>query len=176
MALTLIRHLAPPGGAGLCYGRTDLAAPGVLPDLAKRLAHLGPVDRIVASPLVRCRRLALCLGDHLGRPVRLDPDWREMNFGRWEGRPWDQLPRAELDAWAADLLHARPHDGESVAQLLARIRRALARWQGRRGHTLVITHAGVIRAALVARGAGGMAWRRPIGFGESVALAPARHR
>lgn len=175
MALTLIRHLAPPEGAGLCYGRSDLTASGVLPDAARRLAGFRPVDRIVTSPLIRCRILAVRLGRTLGLPVRIDPDWREMDFGRWEGLPWDHVPRAELDAWAADLVHARPHGGESVAQLLARTRRALSRWHGG-GHTLVVTHAGVIRAALVAAGAGVAAWQRPIGFGEAVTLAPPARR
>ena len=44
----------------------------------------------------------------------------EIDFGEWEGRPWDDIDRTALDAWAADVLHFVPPRGESVAQLQAR--------------------------------------------------------
>jgi alpha-ribazole phosphatase len=169
-----VRHLRPPAGEGRCYGRTELAPPPFLsPSLPPILLRAGAADRIVASPLRRCRALARILGSRLRLPVRLDPDWREIDFGRWEGLPWDEVPRPELDAWAADLMHARPHGGESVAMLLARVRRALRRLAPG-GRTLVVTHAGPIRAALVATGAGEGAWRRQIRFGEVVTIAGPR--
>jgi alpha-ribazole phosphatase len=168
MALILLRHLAPAGGAGVCYGRSDLA-PG--PDLAAGAraiaARVPQPARIVTSPLSRCRCLAGLLGHRLRVPVWVDPDWREIDFGAWEGLAWDAVPRRELDAWAADLFHARPHGGESVAMLLARTRRALRRT---RPGTLVVTHAGSIRAALVAGGAGAAGWNRRIRHGEAVSF------
>lgn len=106
--------------------------------------------------------------------ARLDPNWREMDFGSWEGRAWNALPRSELDAWAADFMYARPHGGETVAKLLFRVRRGLARYRSLPGRTLIITHAGPIRAALVATGAGPLAWQRSIGFGEFVELPTPR--
>ncbi|HBF90413.1 MAG TPA: phosphoglycerate mutase, partial [Hyphomonas atlantica] len=48
------------------------------------------------------------------------------DFGRWEMQPWGDLPRHELDAWANDFLDARPHGGESVAELTARTRAAIS--------------------------------------------------
>jgi alpha-ribazole phosphatase len=166
--LILLRHLTPAGGQGLCYGRTDLA-PG--PDLGRGAraiaARLPRPRRIVTSPLRRCRALAAALGVRFRVAVRVDPAWSEIDFGAWEGIPWERVPRPEIDAWAADLLGARPHGGESVAMLLARIRRALRRTA--RG-TLVVTHAGGIRAALVATGAGPAAWQRRIGYGEAVPI------
>ena len=128
MALTLLRHTRPAGGDGVCYGRSDIGLAADVASEAEALAaRLPRPDRIVTSPLARCRRLADHLGARLSLPVAIDPDWQEMDFGHWEGLPWSAVPRAELDAWAADLMHARPHGGESVAMLLARTRRALAR-------------------------------------------------
>ena len=171
MALTLVRHTRPLGADGLCYGATEIAlAPGFAAEAEALAIRLARPDRIVASPLARCRRLAEHLGERFGAPVILDDDWREMDFGAWEGRPWDAIPREELDAWAADFLHARPHGGESVAMLLARTRRALDGCRAA-GDTLAVTHAGPIRAALVAVSGDPAAWQRPIGFGETVALA-----
>ena len=175
MALILLRHTRPAGAEGRCYGRTDLAPGPDLPAEARAiLRRLGPVDRIVSSPLLRCRRLAATLGTALRAPVRLDPDWRELDFGAWEGVPWDAVPRTELDAWAADLLRARPHSGESVAMLLARTRRAMRRATTPRQRTLAVTHAGPIRAALFAVTGRAEAWSHPIAFGEIVRLDRAR--
>jgi len=177
LALILLRHARPDAAEGRCYGRIDLdPGAGVAAAAAEIAARVRPIDRIVTSPLRRCRRLAAALGARLGAPVRLDPVWREIDFGRWEGLAWETVSRAELDAWAADLLHARPHGGESVAMLLVRARRAVRRFGGTGGRTLVVTHAGMIRAALVATGAGADAWRQPIAFGELVALDSPRRR
>ena len=174
MALTLLRHVRPEAAEGLCYGARDLPPGAGLAATAEALAaRLLCPDRIVTSPLARCARLAERLAARLDVPVAPDPDWREIDFGRWEGQAWQAIPRAELDAWAADFLDARPHGGESVAMLLARVRRALARCRATPGHTLAVTHAGPIRAALVATGGDPADWRRAIGFGEPLALDPA---
>jgi alpha-ribazole phosphatase len=152
MALILLRHGRPAGADGLCYGRTDLP-PG--PDLARQArrlaAQLPPVRRIVTSPLARCARLAERLAEARGLGLAADPRLVELDFGAWEGRRWDAIPRAEIDAWAADLLNARPHGGETVAELAARTAAALAD-HGAPG-TLIVTHMGVIRAALHHAGA-----------------------
>lgn len=169
MALTLVRHTRP-AHEGVCIGRTDVPlAPGFAAEAAAVAAALGPVARIASSPLARCRRLAEVLGAATGAPVALDPRLAEMDFGAWEGRRWDAIPRAELDAWAADLTGARPHGGESVAMLLERTRAALADCREADGPWLVVSHAGVIRAALFAAGDPD-AWQRPVGFGEIVRI------
>ena len=172
MALTLVRHTRLVAADGLCYGRTELPLAASFPAEAEALlAGLARPDRIATSPLDRCRRLAELVGGRLGLPVAVDPDLAEMDFGRWEGRPWDAIPAAEVDTWAADVLDARPHGGESVAMLLARVRRALATWGA--GATLAVTHKGVIRAALVALGDDPGGWRRDVEFGEAVVLPAA---
>ena len=170
MPLILVRHTRPAAAPGICYGRTDIAAaPGFEPEAARLAARLAPADRVVSSPLRRCTALASRLARTLAAPLTLDPRWREMDFGAWEGRPWDAIPRPELDAWAADLMHARPHGGESVAMLAARTAEAIAACPAHeRG--IVVTHAGPIRAARVASGAGAAAWSRPVPFGGIVTL------
>ena len=163
MPLILVRHTRPAAPPGTCYGSTDIAAaPGFEPEASRLAAQLAPADRIVSSPLRRATALAEALATRLAAPLTLDPRWREMDFGAWEGLPWDAIPAPELDAWAADLMHARPHGGESVAMLAARIAEAIAaRLPDER--IVVVTHAGPIRAALAA-------WDRAIAYGEAIAL------
>lgn len=162
----LLRHTRPEGGEGLCYGRLDLSpGAGFAAEAARLARELPPFARVLASPLSRCLRLAEVLATTRARPLAVDPRLAEMDFGRWEGQAWSAIARAELDEWAADLLHARPHGGETVAELAARSLAALA--EALRGPVpvLVVTHAGVIKAALAARD-GPQGWKASPGFGE----------
>lgn len=98
--------------------------------LARRLpagAH------VFCSPLQRCAALAAAVADR--RPdvqTQVDGRLREMDFGAWEGRPWQEIARVEVEAWTADFAHHRPSGGESVACLLARVARALEQPASRR--------------------------------------------
>jgi alpha-ribazole phosphatase len=148
MTLILVRHTTPAVAPGTCYGRTDLplaetfAAEAAA--VAGRLAALAPAGPILTSPLGRCRRLAERLGPH-----RVHDAFTEMDFGAWENRPWDAIPRAELDAWADDFMGARPHGGESVAALRDRVAAGIADLAP---GTVIVTHAGVIKAVAALRG------------------------
>lgn len=147
--MILIRHTKPRIAPGTCYGRTDLDVAESFEIEANLVVEaLPPVSRVITSPLKRCRRLAEFIAFESRLPIEIEPRLQEMDFGRWEGVPWDHVPRDELDAWAADFLHACPHGGESVAQLRQRTRQALTDWRMETQTTLCVTHAGVIRAAL----------------------------
>ncbi|GAA0294911.1 alpha-ribazole phosphatase family protein [Rhodovulum strictum] len=148
MGLILVRHTAPDVAPGTCYGRLDLSpGPRFAEEAAAILATLPPVSRVLTSPLIRCRALAEHVGAARGLPVEVAPGLIEIDFGTWEGIAWDAVPRAELDAWAADFWHARPHGGESVAIFTARVAEALA-GLGAAQDWLAVTHAGLMRAAL----------------------------
>lgn len=145
MELILVRHPRPIGADGLCYGRSDLPAdPEALARVHAALRADGlPGDvPVFASPLRRCADLARLLSAH----VMFDGDLAEMDFGRWERRSWNDIPRAEVDAWAADLLHYRPGGGESVLDVARRIAGALARIRQHGGErAVVVCHAGTMR-------------------------------
>lgn len=105
---------------------------------------------LLTSPAQRCFGFAQAWHHRNGhaRSGRLAPkiDLRlqEMHFGAWEGLAWASIPRADLDRWAEDVVGYRPPDGESFADLIARVGDALA--ELREPHTIV-THGGAIRAA-----------------------------
>lgn len=172
MGLILLRHTRPAAPEGLCYGSTDL--PLDEPALAERLPVLArtlpPIDRIRTSPLSRCRHLAEAIGSARGLVAEVDPRLVEMDFGAWENRAWSALPRSELDAWAADFDAARPHGGETVAELARRVGAALGDTPPQPGTTLWVTHAGIVRATCALRGlhAG---WDTRLGFGEWMQVA-----
>jgi alpha-ribazole phosphatase len=154
MRLILVRHPQPLVAAGICYGSTDLdVAP---PQLERTLAELAPqlpADvPLYSSPLRRCAGLAV----HLSAAPIFDRRLVEMDFGAWEMRPWDDIARTEIDAWAADMVNYRPGGGDSVLRMAARIAdfyADLQRQLGDNGQAVVICHAGAMRL-LSARHAG----------------------
>lgn len=166
MALILVRHSRPVGFEGLCYGRTDLlAGPEVGDDAARLNTELPKAKRLITSPLVRAEILAKTLGEIRNTPVTQDNRLVEMDFGHWEGKLWADIPRNEIDAWAADFLNARPHGGESVKLLEARVSQVLNSYED----AILVTHLGVIRAALsIAEHKA--AWEAKVGFGEAIHL------
>lgn len=146
MRLLLVRHPRPDLDPGLCYGSSDVAVPQqemIEVRDALREAGLPGALPTYASPLSRCAGLAHALAP---RQLHLDARLVEMDFGAWEMRSWDDIPRAEVDAWAADLLHYRPGGGESVLDVARRVAAFLDALRGAGQHeALVICHAGTIR-------------------------------
>ena len=142
MILHLVRHPKPLVEPGICYGRLDSEAENA-EVVASLLGIVLPNGLPVwSSPLRRCRSLAERLHP---RPI-FDERLIEMNFGLWEGRPWDAIPRAELDAWAADVAGYAPPGGESPFQLQLRALDFVAGLDV--PEAVVVTHAGVIRVLL----------------------------
>jgi len=100
-----------------------------------------------SSPATRCVLLARALAAPR-EPVIAD-DLQEMNFGAWEGKPWADIPRDELDAWAADVWSYAPGGTESAAMVAQRWRNWCTRLPAAAsGAAIAVTHAGVIRVAL----------------------------
>ena len=152
--LWLVRHAQPLVAPGLCYGRLDMAADAAATAAcAQSLAAALPARVWLAqhSPLQRCEQLAHAL--HGLRPdlaLSADARLQELDFGQWEGRAWDAIGRASVDAWTADFASHRPGGGESLAGMLQRVAAALAaaRLQANAAtgrDVLWITHAGVAR-------------------------------
>lgn len=114
--------------------------------------------RVLSSPALCARQTA----DALGRPAVADPALLDCDWGRWRGRTLDEVVAEEPNAvasWLADP-DAAPHGGESLAAL----RRRVAEWMDApalAGPVLAVTHAAVIRAAVLhALGAPGASfWR-----------------
>lgn len=143
MELILVRHPRPEVAPGICYGSSDIPADATA--LSDGLAALAPQlataiaggYRLYSSPLRRCTVLAAMLGDFTS-----DPRLQEMGFGDWELRSWPDIPRREVDAWAADLLDYRPGGGETVREVAGRVQSFLDEL---RHDAIIVCHAGTMR-------------------------------
>jgi probable phosphoglycerate mutase len=118
----------------------------------ERLAARGGVDVIVTSPLRRTRQTAEEVAVAIGAPVEEDADFRETDFGAWEGLTFTEAQRRwpdEVAAWLADPA-AAPPGGESFAAVADRVRAARERLMAAhlRQTVLVVSHVTPIKTLL----------------------------
>lgn len=100
------------------------------------------------SPLIRAQETARLLG---ASTLFSDERLMEMDWGEWEGRTLPELradSSAEMAAREALGLDLRPPGGESPRDVQARLLAWLAEIAPTTPHAIVVTHKGVIRAAL----------------------------
>jgi broad specificity phosphatase PhoE len=134
----------------------EVSAVGPLGALSGRLR---PYAQVLTAPSRAARETAQALGFDAEVEMALS----DCDYGRWRGLASKDVAEREPDGFAAWLgdLKAAPHGGESFAALIERIGDWLAQALARDGATLAVTHASVVRAAIVnALGAGSAAfWR-----------------
>ncbi|MCH8622106.1 histidine phosphatase family protein [Undibacterium sp. TS12] len=144
MRLYLLRHTKPVIAAGVCYGQSDVAVreEDFLPVVAALRRRWPDGIPVYASPLQRCAVLAHQLR---GQP-QFDPRLMELNFGDWEMRAWDDIPRHAIDAWAASPTIYQPGGGESAFDVAVRVLSWLEDIRDLDApEILVVCHAGVMR-------------------------------
>jgi broad specificity phosphatase PhoE len=149
--IVLIRHGETVGNsAERLHGSADLALSAE--GLAQMRRAAGQLrtevfDLVVASTLRRSWEAAQIVA--AGAPIRLENDFREIHFGRWEG-----LTRSEIEAsdpvafksWQARAAGFEYPGGELRAEFRARVARGLERLQASGADAvLAVLHRGVIR-------------------------------
>lgn len=179
MQVLLIRHPTPDIASGICYGSSDIPvqAEALISAFAWLDRYLPDGAEIIASPLSRCAQLAAQLHRHGQRTLKLDARLAERCCGAWELKSWDCIPRAEIDAWAANFMDYAAPGAESVRQLQTRV---LAAWQSYQAQSdsqtrVLLTHAGPIQV-LLAHLTGATLGAQPvveIACGEAVLLTRA---
>ncbi|MGH2491600.1 MAG: histidine phosphatase family protein [Candidatus Limnocylindria bacterium] len=131
-------------------GRTDSPLTGrgrqQADDVAEALAKVH-FDRIVSSPLARCRDTALVIARRHQLPVDLEPDLVEIDVGEKTGTPFDEV--RGLPEWRDDGFVAWPR-GETLDQVLSRAHRVITRIAAESAgqRVLVVGHGGVTRILL----------------------------
>ncbi len=120
------RHPRAEGARGRCIGRTDLPVPARRSKrLARRIqaaARRHRLARVVhTSPQRRCADVGRWLS-RWGWAHVMDDHLCEMDFGRWDGRPWTDIGQTEVDAWCAQFADHAPGGGETLRALLQRAR------------------------------------------------------
>ena len=104
-------------------------------------------DRYVTSPARRATETARALN----LAAAIEPMLRDCDYGRWTGNSLEQVQAREPEALAEWLQNpgAAPHGGESMLALMARVSAWLDALQTASEEVVAVTHASVIRAAIV---------------------------
>jgi probable phosphoglycerate mutase len=145
--LYIVRHgRTAENAAGQLLGRHDPE----LDDEGRRQARtvadwVGPVDRVVSSPLIRARDTAAAFGSE----VEIDERWVELDYGDYDTAHPADIPRAVWEKWRTDPDYAPP-GGESMAALVRRVTSAGAELleDATDRAVVVVTHVSPIKAVL----------------------------
>jgi len=147
---TRLTLLCVPATAALRAGRfpaDESLDPGQADDVARLATALGAPDQVLCSPARCAREAAMALGHS---PI-IEPALGEVDYGRWLGRSLKEIGIAEpaaLSAWLSDP-DMVAHGGESLSAFCERVRRWMGPYASPASHTLVITHASVIKAIVL---------------------------
>jgi alpha-ribazole phosphatase len=173
--LVLVRHGDTDAHSGerlIGSGDPSLSARGRDEMRRARAALAGQVvDLVVTSPARRAFQSAAVLTG--GAPLRLEPDFREIHFGRWEGRSLAEIQSADpvlFQQWR-DLAPGFEYPGGEVrAAFRTRVQRGLDRVLATHAiGALLVVHKGVIRAIVESLGGEAPERDRP-GFGEAIVM------
>jgi broad specificity phosphatase PhoE len=174
--IVMIRHGETDGNSSVRFhGASDVdLSPSGREQMRAAAARLGGevVDLVASSPLRRAWRSAWIVAR--GRPVRLEPDFREIHFGRWEGMSAEEIRASDpvlFEDWQAGKPGFEYPGGEPRAEFRARVKRGLERLLASpaRG-ALVVAHKGVIRAVVEELTGSTLERERP-GLGELVGVS-----
>lgn len=154
-SIWLVRH-AKPTLSGVCYGHCDVPVELAAADAARLIvlqweqAGLQRPPELWSSPWARAHCVATELAQHWRVSCHVDARLSELCFGVWEGREYAEIARndaARWQHWTENYEQLAPPNGETVAQLRARVAEWLAERRPGSAPVLAITHAGVVRTA-----------------------------
>ncbi len=168
MEIYLIRHTTPKVEKGVCYGFSDLEVADsyeeelsllskkVIQNLKKQYYKNAEQEELLiyTSPLQRCSILAKDLKTNLQNyfhpKIKRNKNLKEMNFGDWELKKWNEINEGELKQWTDNFVTEFAPNGESFEVLNKRV---IDFWQknikAEKGKiALIVCHAGVIRSIL----------------------------
>lgn len=171
MEVYLIRHTTPEIDKGVCYGQTDLDLKKDYAEEFEAIVRQIPrkIDAFYSSPLKRCALLA----SHLSPLFIMDDRLKEYNFGNWEMKKWDDIPKADIDPWMSDFVRHPAPEGESMLAMSKRVKSFFSELvQKNYDRVAVITHSVVMRITLcfVEDRPLNKAFERNLSYGEVIRL------
>ena len=147
MKIYFIRHTTPDVQKGICYGQTDLDLVTTYSKEFETVLSQLPTsfDAVYSSPLKRCAKLAKAIDSNIVEDDRL----QEMNFGDWEMKFWDDIPKEEIQPWFDDYVYTPAKNGESFYEMNTRVLEFYDFLRTQNHKTVaVVSHAGTMRCLL----------------------------
>lgn len=177
MEIYLVRHTETICEKGVCYGQSDVdIAEPFISFFDEIVAQLPTEAVIFSSPLKRCLLLAKHIQNNI-MPISLHEDGRlkEMNFGDWELKSWNEIPPEQLNPWMEDFVNIQVTNGESFTELHERVGNFLSDLISKNiSHPIIIVaHAGIIRSVLCHQTSLPLkeAFQNKVDFGQVIKIA-----
>jgi broad specificity phosphatase PhoE len=150
--IVMVRHGETEGNSSVRFhGRTDVPLCDEGRAQLRRIARTmrtEAFDLVVASPLRRSWEGASIVSG--GAPIRLESDFREIDFGRWEGLTAEEIEASDptlYQDWQSGVANFDCPGGEPRAEFRARVMRGLESLVASGAvSVLLVSHKGVIRA------------------------------
>jgi alpha-ribazole phosphatase len=148
MEIYLIRHTTPLVEKGTCYGQADLDVTASFMDELSLIQQFIPsnIQNVYASPLQRCKKLALQLFP--SHTINFHHDLKEISCGEWELQKWDDIPKDILMPWMNDFVNIPIPGGESYIDLYKRTTACFEHILTEPQPAVIVTHGGVMRSIL----------------------------
>ncbi|MDY5482916.1 MAG: histidine phosphatase family protein [Clostridium sp.] len=151
MKLYLIRHGQTDWNIeGKIQGKTDIPLNQTGLHQAKLLAkgmRSRQITEVYTSPLLRARQTAEILAEEKGLPVQEIPELREVDFGLWEGRTWEEIEAEypeDFHRWEENPALGMPTGGETIDCCRERCRRAAEKILAGCCDVAVVAHGGIL--------------------------------
>lgn len=167
--MIFLRHPTPDIPQGVCYGRTDMDIADIgHQQIIKALSDTPTLTRIIASPALRCRKLAVQLATRGNLKLSFDERLWEMHMGDWEGMAWRDINRKDSELWLQDTHNNSTPNGECFREVQQRVSECIDAILEDQSHdhrqTAIICHASPIRVTQ-------MAWTG-LSFKQAFAISP----
>lgn len=153
----LIRHAEPDISVqGRCYGSLDVALSATGREQAAQLGErlkAEPLVAVYSSPRLRALQTAEAIAAPHHIAVEICPALRELDFGDFEGRPYDEIAASHPEIfrqWMEHPTEVQFPNGESFARMRERVLGAYhPLLMAHKGMSIaLVTHGGVVRIIL----------------------------
>ncbi|MFT7558287.1 MAG: alpha-ribazole phosphatase [Flavobacteriales bacterium] len=152
--ITLLRHGQCLGGK-IFRGHSDVSLSeqgwAAMDNSFKHLKH--SPEFVISSPLRRSLDWATKLANRHTLPLKTDSRFQEIDFGDWDGKLIEDLwedKNSGVHGWYENPVSAQIPNGEALEDFDKRVTQGLleicSKHEGE--HVLLVTHAGIIRAAM----------------------------
>jgi alpha-ribazole phosphatase len=152
--IDILRHGEPVGGSKYRGWLDDPLSEKGWQQMRDAVEGRSEWQQIISSDLCRCADFAHKLGAECDLDVELNPGFREVGFGEWEGKSAEALLMEENEAISAfwhDPIRNTPPGGEPLPDFQQRVittwQEMLNRHVGK--HLLLVGHAGMMRILLL---------------------------
>ena len=147
MKIYLIRHTSVNSDPRVCYGWNDVDVSKNFQNEAERVKKYldGKELKYFSSDLLRCKKLT----EFLTEEYSIDSGLREINFGDWEGKYWNDIEKTFDDFNPDDFVNKKTPNGESYKDQQKRV---LTSWNkiinSGSENIVIVSHGGSIRIIL----------------------------